>query len=392
MSSTVRPTLNRDFLKEALFRLIAIDSRNPTLTPGAPGEDGLANFIMAELARIGLEPARQETVEPNRPNVVATLPGRESGVPSLMLLAHMDTVGVEGMSAPFLPWEQHGQVYGRGAQDMKGSIAVMLALAEALIRTGHGPAGDLTLAFVSDEEADSIGAQRLVEDPVAEQTVVLEPTGLEIAVAHRGFAWYTVTAEGRAAHGSRWQEGIDAISCMGVFLASLHEHASELVCRAPSTAAGPPSIHASTIEGGTEISVYPARCTARVERRTAPGEAMAAVTGELRNLVDAANRQLGAERLSLVLDLVREPFESRADGALLDRLRAAASGSMGVEPEVVGAPYWTDAAILAAAGSDCVIFGPLGYGLHTTEEWVDLSSLHRTAEVLIDLICGESTT
>ena len=390
MSSPLRPTLNRDFLREALFRLIAIDSRNPILTPGAPGEDALANFIMSELARIGLEPARQETVEPNRPNVVATLPGREAGVPSLMLLAHMDTVGVEGMSAPFLPWEQHGQVYGRGAQDMKGSIAVMLALAEALTRTGHGPAGDLTLAFVSDEEADSIGAQRLVEDPVAEQTVVLEPTGLEIAVAHRGFAWYTVTAEGRAAHGSRWQEGIDAISCMGVFLAFLHEHASELVRRAPSTVAGPPSIHASTIEGGTEISVYPARCTVRVERRTAPGEAMADVTEELRNLVDAANRQLGAERLSLVLDLVREPFEGRTDGTLLGRLRSAASGSMGVEPEVVGAPYWTDAAILAAAGSDCVIFGPLGYGLHTTEEWVDLSSLHLTAEVLIDLICGES--
>ncbi len=387
MNSTVRPALNRGFLREALFRLIAIDSSNPTLTPGAPGEEDLANFILAELARIGLDPARQETAEPHRPNVVATLPGRSADAPSLMLLAHMDTVGVEGMSAPFLPWEQHGQVYGRGAQDMKGSIAVMLALAESLITAGHRPEGDLTLAFVSDEEADSIGAQRLVEDPISEQTVVLEPTGMEIAVAHRGFAWYTVTAEGRAAHGSRWQEGIDAISCMGVFLAALHEHASELVRRTPSTTAGPPSIHASTITGGTEISIYPAQCTVRVERRTAPGEAMADVTGELQDLVDAANRQIGAERLSLSLDLVREPFESRADGTLLGRLRTAASDAMGVEPKVVGAPYWTDAAILAAAGSDCVIFGPLGYGLHTTEEWVDLASVHQTAEILIDLVC-----
>ena len=387
MTSATRPALDRDFLREVLFRLIAIDSRNPTLTPDAPGEDDLANFIMSELARMGLEPSRQETTQPNRPNVVATLPGQQAGTPSLMLLAHMDTVGVEGMSAPFLPWEQHGQVYGRGAQDMKGSIAAMLTVADALVQAGRGPAGDLTLAFVSDEEADSIGAQRLVEDPVAEQTLVLEPTGMEIAVAHRGFAWYTVTAEGRAAHGSRWQEGIDAISCMGVFLAALHQHAAELVARPASTAAGPPSIHASTIEGGTAISIYPAQCTVRVERRTAPGEAIADVTGELRDLVGAANRQLGAERLSLSLDLMREPFESRADGALLGRLCAAASSAIGVEPGVVGAPYWTDAAILAAAGSDCVIFGPLGYGLHTTEEWVDLSSVHQTAEVLIDLIC-----
>lgn len=389
MTSGVRPALNREFLREVLFRLIAIDSRNPTLTPDAPGEEDLANFIMSELARIGLEPSRQETAQPNRPNVVATMPGRRSGTPSLMLLAHMDTVGVDGMSAPFLPWEQHGQVYGRGAQDMKGSIAAMLAVADALVQAGHGPEGDLTLAFVSDEEADSIGAQRLVEDPIAEQTLVLEPTGMEIAVAHRGFAWYTVTAEGRAAHGSRWQEGIDAISCMGVFLAALHEHAAELVTRPSSTAAGPPSIHASTIAGGTAISIYPATCTVRVERRTAPGEALGDVTGEIRALIEATNRHLGAERLSLSLDLVREPFESRADGTLLDRLCTAASGAMGVEPEVVGAPYWTDAAILAAAGSDCVIFGPLGYGLHTTEEWVDLASVHQTAEVLIDLVCAE---
>ena len=190
---------------------------------------------------------------------------------------------------------------------------------------GHG-LGPLHLVSAWAQANRLVPAQTAVEDGSNEITAIPE---LLRMLCLKG----CIVTLDRVPSGWGCQKAIDAISCMGVFLAALHEHAAELVARPSSTAAGPPSIHASTITGGTAISIYPATCTVRVERRTAPGEGLADVTGELRDLVEATNRHLGADRLSQSLDLVREPFESRADGTLLGRLRTAAAGAMGVEPQ-----------------------------------------------------------
>lgn len=384
---TLPVAVDAGYLRDVLFRLIAIDSRNPILTPEAPGEKAIGEFIHAELHRLGLDVKFQATADPDRPNVVAVIPGTaRDTTPSLMLNGHMDTVSVEGMTAPFTPWEQEGQIYGRGSQDMKGSLAVMLGIAACLAQAQVSPPGDLMLAFVSDEEADSIGTEALVQEYVCDQALVLEPTGMQAAIAHRGFAWYTIYSQGKAAHGSRYQEGIDAIGNMGSLLHALQQLSLELVSRPGSPLVGPPSMHISTIQGGTEISVYPAHCEMRLERRTTPDEDFATVTQEIQSLVDAANQELGVTRLRLESGLTRPAFQTALPSPLLERLTKAYEDTLGVPLETAGAPYWTDAALLAAAGSDCLLIGPLGFGLHSIEEWIDLQSLIRLGEVLVATI------
>jgi acetylornithine deacetylase len=197
--------------------LVAINSVNPSLAAGAPGEREAAELVRAALERAGLDAVVQEAA-PGRPNVVGVLDGRESG-PAVMFCGHLDTVGVEGMRNPFTPVERSGRLYGRGAQDMKGGVAAMVAAAAIL--AASWTRGRLIVAGVADEEHLSLGAEALVRDWRADMAIVTEPTDLQLAVGHKGFAWIEIVAHGRAAHGSRPSEGVDAIARMGRVLVSL---------------------------------------------------------------------------------------------------------------------------------------------------------------------------
>ena len=380
------PAIDPGYVRDQLFRLISIDSRNPTLTPGAPGEAEIGNYIFAELQRLDVDVQFQETGVPGRRNVIARLVGNAPGdLPSLMLNGHLDTVNVEGMEAPFTPWEQHGLVYGRGSQDMKGSLAVMLGIAACMAQSPERPPRDVTMAFVVDEEGDSIGTEALAREFLSAESIVLEPTDLQPAVAHRGFVWYQIFSEGRAAHGSRFEEGVDAIANLGPFLQGLQRLAQALVKRPAQSLAGPPSLHASTITGGTELSVYPAQCELTVERRTAPEENVTEVTQEIQALVDQANRDAGTASISLRTLQIRNSFQAQPDSPLAARI-AAARATQNLDGTEISVPFWTDAAILAEAGSDCVVLGPQGFGLHSAEEWVSLESLDNLGRLLLDII------
>ncbi len=381
------PTLDLDYVRDQLFRLISIDSRNPVLTPGAPGESQIGDYIFAELRRLGVDTRLQETSDPGRRNVIGNLPGTAAGgLPSLMLNGHMDTVSVEGMEDPFTPYEQHGLVYGRGSQDMKGSLAVMLGIAACLAQSSQKPPRDIYLAFVVDEEGDSSGTEALVKEIPTDQAIILEPTDLQVAIAHRGFAWYQILSEGKAAHGSRFEEGIDAIANLGTFIQGLQQLASELVYRPNMTLAGPPSLHASTIKGGTELSVYPAQCEMTIERRTSPEESPTEVSAEIQNLVNAANRRLQADLISMRTLQVRAPFQARPGSPLLSMIREARAAHNFPGTAETSVPFWTDAAILAEVGCDCAVFGPRGFGLHSAEEWVSMESLSSLGSILLHVI------
>src|SRR5262245_48281200 len=166
--------------------LVAINSVNPTLVPGAPGEAAVADAVAVHMRRLGLD-VSVETVAPGRPNVVGVLEGRAKGR-TLMLCGHTDTVGVEGMTDPFAPIERDGRLYARGAQDMKGGVSAMIAAAGAIAARGLAR-GRLVIAAVVDEEDASIGAEALVRSWRADAAVVTEPTDLAVAVGHKGFAW-----------------------------------------------------------------------------------------------------------------------------------------------------------------------------------------------------------
>ncbi len=350
---------------ELAAALVRIDSVNPALVPGGAGETEIAGFVASWLHDAGLE---VEIVEPvaGRPSVVGTARGRGGGR-SLLLNAHLDTVGVAGMQDPFGADVTDGRLYGRGSYDMKGALAAaLLAAADA---SHLGLAGDVIVTAVADEELGSLGTEAVVEHVSADAAIVCEPTDLTVAIAQRGFTGFEIETRGVAAHGSRPDLGVDAIALMGPVLVALEELGRRLQAGRRHPLVGSASLHASLIEGGHELSTYPARCVLTGERRTLPGESLGEVEREL---------HAAAGEAEVRLLVAREPFEIDEGHALVQAVLAAAG-----QTEPAGVLFWTDAALTAAAGIPTVLFGPAGEGAHAAVEWVEIASLERCREVYV---------
>ena len=349
--------------------LVSIDSVNPGLVAGAAGEERIASHIAAWCEAAGLEVVVDE-VAPGRPNVLAVARGAGGGR-SLLLNAHTDTVGVVGMEAPLSARIEEGRLHGRGAYDMKGALAAAMVTTARASRLGLR--GDVILAAVVDEEVGSIGTARLLELTRADAAIAAEPTELSVCSAHKGFLGFEIEVRGRAAHGSRPDLGIDAITRMGHVLVRLEALDAELRSRSGHPLLGTGSLHASLIEGWQEYSSYPARCLLTCERRLIPGETRTQVEEELARLLAGID---GSARLTFG----REPLETdpEADIVALALEHAGATGASGV-------PFWTDAALLSEAGIPTVVLGPAGEGAHAEVEWVDLASLERCAEIFLGM-------
>ena len=376
--------VDRDALVRTLADLVRIDSVNPAF--GGPGERRIAEHVRGAMGALGMETHWHEPV-PGRASVVGRLRGTGSG-PALMLYAHHDTVGVDGMEAPFAPRVEGERMYGRGTVDMKGGLAACLAAVEAVVRSGARLAGDVLLVSVADEEEASLGMEEVLRHHTADAAILTEPTGLEMVVAHRGFCWIEVETHGRAAHGSLFAEGIDANLRMGRLLARLDALAAELVARPAHPLAGPPSLHAAELRGGTGWSTYADRCVLRLERRTVPGETAAAVLAEVQALVDELAAEDPAFRASVRRVLARPAWEAATDAPVLAAVESAAAAVLGNPPRRTGAPFWMDAALIGAAGIDAVVIGADGGGAHTPQEWTDLVSVQRLAEILARGVVG----
>jgi acetylornithine deacetylase len=351
--------------------LVSIDSVNPSLVPGARGEGAIAAAVADRMRAIGMDVMMQEAA-PGRPNVIGVLQGREAG-PALMFCGHIDTVGTEGMESPFDPIERDGRLFGRGAQDMKAGVAAMIDAAR--VASAHGfRRGRLVVAAVVDEEYASIGADALVTAWTADAAVVTEPTDLRIGVAHKGFAWLEIETQGRAAHGSRPRDGRDAILRMGRVLARLEALDRDLQSRSPHPLMGTASLHASLITGGQELSSYPDRCVLQMERRTLTGESGVEAAGEVQAILDALRGEDAEFRAEARLTFARPPYEIPRGHRLPATLRGVLA-TMGHAADEVGMSFWTDAAVLGAAGIPTVLFGPGGAGLHGREEYVTVAEV-----------------
>jgi acetylornithine deacetylase len=364
---------------QLLKDLIAVDSINPSLVPGAAGEAAVARTIAEAMRGMGLTVETQD-VAPGRPNVVGTLHGKVPGR-SLMFCGHIDTVGVTGMKAPFDPVEKDGRIYGRGSQDMKSGIAAMIDVARVIAESGGLAAGSLVIACVVDEEHSSIGADALVTKWRADGAVVTEPTDLQVAIAHKGFEWVEIETEGRAAHGSRPREGRDAIRLMARVLNGLDAIDRGLQSGRSHALLGTASLHASLIEGGRELSSYPDRCHLQMERRTIPGEAPGASAREVEDLLARLRAEDPDFKAGSKSIFARSPYEIAADHELPKRMVSAT----GMDAPTIGMSFWTDAAILGDAGIPSILYGPKGAGLHSVEEWVDAASVLQCRDALVSL-------
>jgi acetylornithine deacetylase len=263
---------------------------------------------------------------------------------------------------------------------------------KALVAARARLAGDLLVAAVADEEHASIGTADIIPRYRVDGAIVTEPTALDLCLAHKGFAWFEIEVTGRAAHGSKFELGVDANMRMGRVLHALEGLERELRARPPHPLVGPPSLHAATLQGGSGLSTYAASSVLGIERRTVPGENAAQVTGELQAMLDRLRKDDPTFRAELRTLLVRDPFEVRPDAAIVRALEAAATRVLGKAPRHVGDTPWMDSALLASAGVETVVMGPAGAGAHASEEWVDVESVIALARILAEAAigyCGE---
>jgi acetylornithine deacetylase len=372
---------------ELARELVRVDSRNPSLVAGGPGEGAVARALGEVLAAWGLRVELRDAA-PGRPNVIAR--AGTPGARTLMFNGHLDVVGVEGMVHS--PWDaavRNGAIYGRGSSDMKAGVAAMCA---AATRVAADLEGEVIVTAVVDEEYESIGTRALVDAGLrADAAFVTEPTRLAIMPAHLGFVWIDVTTYGRAAHGSRWDLGVDAIRHAGLVLAELERMDTELLPARRHPLLGRPSVHASLIQGGTGMSTYPDRCTLRIERRTIPGEDAAQVRREIEDACGRAAAGRPAFHADVEVTFAQAPSDVAPDAPIVAAFETALT-SCGEPSRIEGMTAWTDAALLNAAGIPAICFGPGDITLaHAAEEYVSIAEIERATKVLAQLAhqwCG----
>lgn len=378
---------------ELTRRLVAVDSVNPSIDPAHAGEAELAALIAAELRAAGLEV--HAVGDAARPSLVAVRRGTGGGR-TLLLNGHLDTVGVAGYRGdPFDARVQGGRLHGRGAYDMKAGLAAAIAAAERL--AGAPLRGDLVLALVADEEYGSIGTEQALAELAArgirpDAAIVLEPTGLDATVAHRGFAWYRLEVEGAAAHGSQPEQGVDAIEAALRYAEALRVLDARLAAAPPHPLLGRSTLRIATIDGGVDAATVAPSCTLTIERRTLPGEHPDAVRRELEDALATAEVAPGIRhRLDELVSRAAFELDERGRTGILAAVDRAAERVLGRAPARRGDPWWTDAGLIAEAGTPVVLIGAGGGGAHADEEWVELADAGALAELLVAVasdVCG----
>jgi acetylornithine deacetylase len=269
---------------------------------------------------------------------------------------------------------------------MKAGVAAMCAAAARA--EDAGARGEIIVTAVVDEEFASIGTRAVIDAGIrADAAIVTEPTGLAIMPAHLGFVWVDVTTHGRAAHGSRWELGVDAIRHAGLVLTEIERLDRDELPRRAHPLLGRPSIHASLVDGGSGMSTYPDRCRVRLERRTLPGETSDQVRREVESACERASKT--TPTLSAQVDVwFAQPAADVALDAPVVRALGAAMSACGEGVRVEGMTAWTDAALLNDAGIPAICFGPGDIALaHAAEEWVPIDEIERAARVLTRLAC-----
>ena len=247
-----------------------------------------------------------------------------------MLVSHLDVVG----AAPelFTPQIRDGRLYGRGSNDMKAGLAAAVIAAERLAAEaraagGRSPLrGDLLVAGCADEEWESFGAEALVARYRPAAAILPERTDLDVTVEHGGFTWFAIESLGVEAAGAEPEKGVDAIALLGPVLAGIAALDRDLDAR-PRASYGRGSIHAATIEGGTQLPAYPGVCRLGVERCLIAGESVAQSQAEIDELLAAARAADPRFPASSRLVVGREPVALRRDDPVVLALVAAAAAA-----------------------------------------------------------------
>src|SRR5690349_14211530 len=337
-----RYAIDTPLTTQYLQQMVQIDSVNPGLAADGVGEGAIAEWLYQTCLALGLEVEFQETA-PNRPNVIARWTGSGGGK-SLLLTGHTDVVSTANMQGnPFDGRIEDGRLYGRGSYDMKGGLASILGAVAALKAANFQPAGDIWLGFVTDEEYLSIGTDALVKLIKPDAAILTEFTDVRICIAHKGFAWLTLTTYGKAAHGSLYQEGVDAISHMQYLLKMISTLESEAFEDDRHPLLGRNSVHASLISGGVGLSTYPDQCSLQIEHRYLPDLQVSEIIQLWQDEIDDLSKSVPNFKASVKLDFERPGYEIDHDAPIVQTVHHAFREVMQNEPAYMGMSAWLDA-------------------------------------------------
>ena len=378
--------IDEKFLLDTAVKLVQTDTRNPLLCKDSPGDTQGIKYLAELYDQLGIE-YKIHNLDSKQANIVAGIKGKGKGK-TLLLNAHLDTVGTDGMKNPFSARIDGDKLFGRGSQDMKGSLAAMIAAAKYIIDNNIELDGSLLIAAVADEEYTSVGTLDLLQNYCVDAAIVTEPTNFSLVTAHRGFIWYEVETTGKAAHGSRYDIGIDANLHMGKFLAELDSHIKELNNQKPDHLVGKPSMHASVIKGGTDISTYSGKCILQIERRTIPGEKETDITAKMQSIIDKLSSENSQFQATVKPFFQRPQFKVSHNAEIVKIAEEILKEHFNSPCVFAGAPFWTDAALMSESGVDTIILGPVGDGLHTENEWVSIKSLKDLTKLLVKISCS----
>jgi acetylornithine deacetylase/succinyl-diaminopimelate desuccinylase len=326
-----------------------------------------------------------EEVQDGRSNVYGLLKGSGGGK-TLMLNGHIDTVPPYDMKDALIPRLEGNRLYGRGASDMKGSVAAMVMASVALKRCGVKLRGDVLLAGVIDEERQSLGTIKLLESGLkADAAIVGEPTEGRVCIAHRGLEWYEFLFVGKTVHGGRQDSGVNAISKAAKFIRTVEEQLSPALKTRTHPILEHATVNIGVIRGGTQLSTVAGECMLQLDRRFLPSERYEDAERELRDILD----ELGKEdpdfncNMKVVDESVMQkgyvhmPLEIAADHPFVNLVQGQRASAYGFPAELGAFPAWTDAGLLSTYGGiPTVVFGP-GYieCCHSKDEYTDTEQL-----------------
>ena len=365
-------------LIQTLASLVGINSVNSSYD-GGPGEREIAAWVRTFFEQRGIEVSEQE-VFPGRPNVIARLPGRDASR-RVILEAHTDTVSVLGMSIPpFEPRVEDGKMFGRGSCDTKAGLAAMMHAVASLHEDGIQPPCEVWLAAVVDEEFSYRGVVKLCEGLTGHAAIIAEPTGLRAVIASKGVLRWRIVVRGKAAHSGKPHLGVNAITHMARVVLALEEDHQSLAARVHPLL-GPATVNVGMIHGGTQVNFVPDTCAIEIDRRLLPGETVAAVLAHYQGLLDALRAQ--HPTLDAVMEppmLTDEALETAAASAPA-QLASTLLAEMGLDRELCGVPFGSDASKLSRQGIPSLVFGPGSIDqAHAAVEYVDLAEVERAFE------------
>ena len=372
----------QDQLIQNLKRLVEINSVNPDLSSAGQGEREIAEFVCHHFQNLGI-PSAVHTIKNDRCNTTAVLTG-ENPDNVLLMNGHLDTVGTEGMDNPFVLRKDGDKLFGRGTYDMLGGCAVQMELATYFSR--HPCPVTLAFTFVADEENLSMGMEHLVEHffptlPVKPMLgIFMEPTEEQIGISHKGFAWFEIEIEGVAAHGSRPEEGVNAIFPLSYVLKELEIINQELSEEKPDPYLGHSSLHPGLISGGTSQSVIASHAKLNWERRVLPGESQGKLDAELQRVISVATNVPGDHQVT-GRKIFSRPSNEVEKNTMISELKKISG-----DKEYSGMSYWADSALSTQSGIPSILFGPAGHGAHAIDEWVSADSLINTYEIIKNFI------